>query len=62
MIHRTIRSCVAYSAMDHASEALVLDDVVKHPDRVRLFDVIARFLSLWCEHTLYTKNPRKTKI
>lgn len=24
--------------MNHASEALVLDDVVKHPDRVRLFD------------------------
>ena len=24
--------------MDHASEALVLDDVVKHLDRGRLFD------------------------
>ena len=24
--------------MNHASEELVLDDVVKHPDRVRLFD------------------------
>lgn len=47
--------------MNHASEALVLDDVGKHLDRMRLFDVIARFLSLGCKHTLETKNPRKTK-
>lgn len=39
----------------------VLDDVDKHLDRMRLFDVIARFLSLRCKHTLETKNPRKTK-
>ena len=38
--------------MNHASEELVLDDVGKHLDRMRLFDVIARFLSLGCEHTL----------
>lgn len=35
----------------------VLDDVVKLLDKVRLFDVIARFLSLWYEHTLQTKDP-----
>ena len=40
----------------------VLDDFVKHLDKVRLFDVIARFRSLRCEHTLQTKDPRKTKI
>lgn len=30
----------------------VLEGLVKHPDRVRLFDVLERFLSLGCKHTL----------
>lgn len=38
--------------MNHAPEELVLDDVDKHLDKVCLFDVIARFLSLRCKHTL----------
>lgn len=48
--------------MNHASEALVLDGVVKLIDKVRLFDVIARFLSLRCKHTSKTKTPVKRKI
>lgn len=40
----------------------VLDDVVKHLDRMRLFDVIARFISLRCKHTLETKTPVKRKF
>lgn len=51
-----------HRSMNHASEALVLDDVVKHLDKVRLFDFLARFWTLRCEHTLESKNPRKTKI
>ena len=43
--------------MNHASEELVLDDVVKHLDKVRLFDVLERFLSLGCKHTYKTKTP-----
>lgn len=38
--------------MNHASEELVLDDVGKHLDRMRLFDVIASFCSIRCEHIL----------
>lgn len=40
----------------------VLDDVGKHLDRMRLFDVIASFWTLRYKHTSKTKTPVKRKF
>ena len=47
---------------NHASETLVLEDVVKHLDRVRLFAFGASFWTLRCKHTSKTKTSVKRKI